>query len=84
MSGPPPEDPTTRATARPPASGRHAPATSDAAAATAVPAPGIRYVREVVAGQGLGPSHIMAFDTIQPLKWRLVTVAENSAVVGNR
>jgi serine/threonine-protein kinase len=32
----------------------------------------------------LGPSHIMAFDTIQPLKWTLVTIAETSAVVGDR
>jgi serine/threonine-protein kinase len=30
----------------------------------------------------LGASHIMAFDTIQPLKWTLVTIAETSAVVG--
>ena len=28
--------------------------------------------------------HIMAFDTIQPLKWTLVTIAETSAVVGQR
>ena len=30
----------------------------------------------------LGPPHIMAFDTILPLKWTLVTIAETSAVVG--
>ena len=30
----------------------------------------------------LGAPHIMAFDTIQPLKWTLVTIAETSAVVG--
>jgi eukaryotic-like serine/threonine-protein kinase len=32
----------------------------------------------------LGAPHIMAFDTIQPLKWTLVTIAETSAVVGQR
>ena len=31
----------------------------------------------------LGAPHIMAFDTIQPLKWTLVTIAETSAVVGD-
>jgi hypothetical protein len=30
----------------------------------------------------LGAPHIMAFDTIQPLKWTLVTIAETSTVVG--
>ena len=30
----------------------------------------------------LGAPHIIAFDTIQPLKWTLVTIAETSAVVG--
>jgi eukaryotic-like serine/threonine-protein kinase len=30
----------------------------------------------------LGAPHILAFDTIQPLKWTLVTIAETSAVVG--
>ena len=33
-------------------------------------------------GRRLGAPHIMAFDTIQPLKWTLVTIAETSAVVG--
>ncbi len=32
----------------------------------------------------LGAPHIIAFDTIQPLKWTLVTIAETSAVVGDR
>ena len=32
----------------------------------------------------LGAPHIMAFDTIQPLKWTLVTIAETSAVVADR
>ncbi|MEO5820222.1 MAG: protein kinase [Vicinamibacteraceae bacterium] len=32
----------------------------------------------------LGEPHILAFDTIQPLKWTLVTIAETSAVVGRR
>ena len=32
----------------------------------------------------LGAPHIIAFDTIQPLKWTLVTIAETSAVVGER
>ena len=30
----------------------------------------------------LGAPHIIAFDTIEPLKWTLVTIAETSAVVG--
>ncbi len=29
----------------------------------------------------LGPPHIIAFDTIQPVKWTLVTIAEEAAVV---
>ena len=30
----------------------------------------------------LGAPHILAFDTIQPFRWTLVTIAETSAVVG--
>ena len=30
----------------------------------------------------LGPPHILAYDTIHPLQWTLVTIAETSAVVG--
>ena len=32
----------------------------------------------------LGAPHIMAFDTIQPFRWTLVTVAEEGAVVSPR
>ena len=32
----------------------------------------------------LGPPHILAFDTIEPLKWTLVTLVEESALFGAR
>jgi hypothetical protein len=32
----------------------------------------------------LGPPHIIAYDTIHPFEWTLVTIAETSAVVGRR
>jgi hypothetical protein len=32
----------------------------------------------------LGPPHILAYDTIHPFEWTLVTIAETAAVVAER
>jgi len=37
-----------------------------------------------VATDRLGPPHIIAFDTIEPLKWTLVVIADEAAVLGRK